>query len=413
MKKIFFVLAILTTVTIYSQEFYIPYRVGDKFGISDEKGNIKLKPQFDILEYVYNQTDLLVGYNFVGNEVLSSVIHKNKIIIKDKRYKSYYWEDGLLKAIEYTNPNYNPPFIRGTEEIGELNMLYTLNGKQIFAEPLPYIGAFTHWDGIEKMEDLLIYTSDENKKSSSYLFNKKSGKITKTYYSDVEEIDFNGDYASSLGQIWIIYKAKDGEGKKIIFSKIGNTIKSEVEDYIIEKKSDYSDWDYINDMAVPMIGDPFRESPNNIKPINGEIIETIRKVEKKLDYYWKAKKVDEIKFGTHKLDKSYRYVVKENGKYGYKDNKKDTLLIPVKYDEILSGDAGGVFGFAFIMRNENKYILHFWNKPIIEQPIFDYLPLLEKKDFVKKDFHLIRLYDKDNKFFCYANQDGKLYYSEK
>src|SRR5690554_2878710 len=154
MKKILFVLMFLTTVTTYSQEFYIPYKVGNKFGISDEKGNIKLKPQFDILEYVHNQTDLLIGYNFVGNDVLSSVIHKNKIIIKDKKHKSYYFDYGLLKAIEYPNPNYNPPFTRGDEEIEELNMLYTLNGKPVFPEPSSYINVFTDWEEIEKMEDL-------------------------------------------------------------------------------------------------------------------------------------------------------------------------------------------------------------------------------------------------------------------
>jgi len=275
---------------------------------------------------------------------------------------------------------------------------------------LPYIGVFSEWDGIEKMEDLLIHTGDKNKKFSLYLFNKKSGKITKTYFADVEQIDMYRDFRHS----WIIYKTKDDKVKKITLSPKDKTIKSEVEDCVIEKKNNSYDRDFYDDMvAVPMIGDPFRESPNNIKSTNGEIIETIRKVERKSDYYWKPKKIEEIRFETHKLDKSYRYMVKENGKYGYKDNKKDTLLIPVKYDEILSGDAGSVFGRSFIMRNENKYILHFWNKPITEQPVFDYLPLLEKSNFVKDGFHLIRLYDKDNKFFCYANQDGKLYYSEK
>lgn len=406
MKKIFLVLAILTTATIYSQDFYIPYKVGNKFGISDEKGNIRLKPQFDILEYVHNKTDLLVGYNLVGSEVLSSVIYKNKIIIKDKKYKNYYWAYGLLKAVEYTNPNYNPSFFRDDKKIEELNMLYTLKGKQVFTEPLPYIHIFLEWREVEKMEDLLIQTYDKNEKISLYLFNKKSGKITKTYFSEVEQIDMDRDF----GQSWITYKTKDGKGKKITLSQTDRTIKSEIEDYIIEKKSNSYDRDFYNE-PMPMTEGSF-ESTNIVEPANGAIIEVIRKVEQKSDFYWKPKKVDEIKFSTHKFDKSNRYVVKENGKYGYsyKENKKDTLLIPVKYDEILFIGSG--FSSTFILRNDNKFSLYFWKKPIIE-PFLDYLPLLERSNFVKDGFHLIRLYDKDNKFFCYANQDGKLYYSEK
>lgn len=406
MKRIFLVLAILTTVTIYSQDFYIPYKVGDKFGVSDEKGNIRLKPRFDILEYVHNKTDLLVGYNLVGNDVLSSIIYKDKIIIKDKKYKSYFWEYGLLRAIEYTNPNYNPSFFRDDDKIEELNMLYTLKGKQVFAEPLPYIHIFSEWREVGKMEDLLIQTYDKNEKISLYLFNKKSGKITKTYFSEVEQIDMDRDF----GQSWITYKTKDGKGKKITLSQIDKTIKSEIEDYIIEKKSNSYDRDFHNE-PVPMMEVEF-ESTNIVEPANGAIIEVIRKVQQKSDFYWKPKKVDEIKFSTHKLDKSNRYVVKDNGKYGYsyKENKKDTLLIPAKYDEILMGGSG--FSSTIILRNGNKFSLYFWKKPIIE-PFLDYLPLLERRNFVKEGFHLIRLYDKDNKFFCYANQDGKLFYSEK
>lgn len=418
MKKIFFVLAILTTATIYSQDFYIPYKVGSKFGISDEKGNIKLKPQFDILEYVYNQTDLLVGFNFVRNEVLSSVIYKNKVILANQKYKSYYLDGGLLKAIEYNNPNYDPVYFSADrEEIEESNMLYTLNGKQIFAEPLPYISVFTEWEMIETMEDLLIHTLNKNKKSSLYLFNKKSEKITKAYYEEVEEITFNGDYASSLGQIWITYKTKDGKGKKINFTKTGNTITSEVEDYHISVRNEYG---YSDGFPMPTHSDVVDMKYPTVKKTDEklttwEIIESIRTIAPTTDYYWKPKKIDEIKFGTRKLVKSYSYIAKENGKYGYHYtvNKKDTLRIPIKYDEILYGDGGsGTIGSAFIVRKNKKYGLSIWDKPIIE-PIFDYLPLLEKSNFVKEDFHLIRLYDKDNKFFCYANQDGKLYYSKK
>jgi hypothetical protein len=47
------------------------------------------------------------------------------------------------------------------------------------------------------------------------------------------------------------------------------------------------------------------------------------------------------------------------------------------------------------------------------ETIFDKIALIEAFDYFGKNQPLIKLFDENNKFFCYADKTGKLYYSEK
>ena len=74
---------------IQGQSVSIPYRVGDKFGLADEKGKMIIQPDFDLIEPGYNSNQWFTAYTFKDGVALSSLIYKNRIIISNKKYKDY------------------------------------------------------------------------------------------------------------------------------------------------------------------------------------------------------------------------------------------------------------------------------------------------------------------------------------
>lgn len=101
-----------------------------------------------------------------------------------------------------------------------------------------------------------------------------------------------------------------------------------------------------------------------------------------------------------------------------KDNKQGlyqvyskSFVIPIAYDEIIFANFDGRNG-GHILRNGSKYGVYIYDYPKSKtiEPIFDKMPLLVNYNYFGEKKPLFKLYDDTGKLFCYANENGTLFY---
>lgn len=406
-----FVLAISFQFHVFGQTVSVPYRVGNKFGISNQKGAILIPPQFDILELDGYETPFFEAYTFQNNQVLSSFILNNKIVLSNKSYSCYSLSNGLIVATKYKSGNLSSYHSDREDYYTEYEHLYYDSGKEFFVDNYKNISV-VEFDRDTKLDEVLIYLTDSNKKVTLLVFNKKTKKITQTIFKNNELIKVHHNSEYDFRDKAIIYNLKDiaGKGKQIKIDLVKNVIKViSIEDFDLSQKNRNS-WDErgYDDTAV-MEGD-YEEK----KQISSLAILNIKEISIKYDFYYLPKKIEEIKISTVKLSPDYCYILEKEGKKGMYFEAQKEMLIPQEYDDIFKADFPGNYA-GFILKKNNKYGFYMsgYSDSYFIQPIFDKIPLIEKQDYFGKQQPLIKLYDENNKFFCYANKDGKLYYSEK
>lgn len=141
------------TVCHAQKNVFVPYRVGNLYGLSDVKGNLKYKPQHDIIEPIGNGYFKFVSYQKVQDTVhyygghftikenikpISGVLQGNKVIIDKTNHRHFtYLEEGLLIGSEESYISKNSNF-------------YTLTGEKLLAE------------NAEKFRILELYNRAEN-----------------------------------------------------------------------------------------------------------------------------------------------------------------------------------------------------------------------------------------------------------
>lgn len=86
MKKLLIVLLLICFNNIYSQSVLVPYRVGDKFGFADLKGNMIIPAEYDypLLRQRYPK-----GFFCADKKGKTTVISDNKIIIQDSECSNF------------------------------------------------------------------------------------------------------------------------------------------------------------------------------------------------------------------------------------------------------------------------------------------------------------------------------------
>jgi hypothetical protein len=411
-KIIFFFLAIAFNVNLFGQTISVPYRVGNKFGISDQNDKILIPAQFDVVELKNYSEDYFQAFTFQENTILSSFIYKNKIVLSNQKYNNYYLSEDLIVATKYKSGRLSIYHSEGEDYYTEYEHLYTKGGKIIISEDVLNVYV-NNVDEEKKLNQVLISTTDKNKKYSLFLYDKKLKKITQTFFekSDFLKVKFNveDDYRDKS----IVYTFKDaaGNGKQIKIDVVKDAIKLiSTEDFDLNLKKSNSRDDYFGDGDLVMVEPGFEEK----KQISPLAILDIKKIEIKSDFYYLPKKVEEIRSLSDKLSPEYCYILEKDGKKGMYFVQKNALLIPQDYDEIFKIDMPGHYG-GFLLKKNNKYGYYIsgMSDNYFIEPIFEKIPIIEAQDYFGKNQPLIKLFDENNKFFCYADKTGKLYYSEK
>ncbi|WP_452221273.1 hypothetical protein [Lacinutrix salivirga] len=407
------IIIILLVSNLYAQDVFVPYRVGDQFGVANYEGKLVVNPQFDILQlattFSFNKDknySYLVGYKIINDSTnLSSFITNDKIILKDKTYNDYYFDNEVIHAMKYTYSNKKDKW--GSHYI-QTSTLYTDEGKPVFDGEFKDFNTTTIINDDDTSNEFLITAMNSKNEFTLSLYNKTLKKVTTTYFTNTTYLKYheNVDYNEKA----FTYKDEKGQGHKLYFSyndKKEVVLKSDKLVTLKERKDYYSD-DYNDVMEVPNFDD---DKNNEVAlNLNDSIALKITKIDIKRFGYVLAKKVQRLEYGVKKLNQSFSYVFIENGKLGVKKGRDNTVTIPAIYDQIYYGAFNG-----YILKKDNKYGLYAFafKNPVLIEAKFTMLPYLERKNYKKEGFHLIKLFDDNGKLFCYANQDGTLYYSEK
>ncbi len=77
MKKLISIFLFLISIFGYSQTIFVPFKVGNLFGISDEKGNLKITPTFDYINISSDQNNYFLAYKCCRLPIFSTVLNYN------------------------------------------------------------------------------------------------------------------------------------------------------------------------------------------------------------------------------------------------------------------------------------------------------------------------------------------------
>jgi hypothetical protein len=222
MKTLFLILSLLFIRPLFAQPILIPYRIGNKFGLSDEKGKLIVKPAYDEIEYLrsgyfeytnYNKTQDSVRYANGQIKVeerahpTSGLFHQNKLLIANQPWRHYF----IFKSFIIGSVNEYRP---------ENCMLYNLKGEPLLPEAVKQIdvnykrdlGDLGNLANLsEKLTLLSIFQRDENRRSqfSIAVYDDQKQKIISWLVKKVT--DFKVD-KYQRGRTYILCTYNDADG---------------------------------------------------------------------------------------------------------------------------------------------------------------------------------------------------------
>ena len=395
MKIKLLIIVLYVTLYSFSQNIYIPFKVDNQFGISDEKGILKLEPQFDYI----NISDYQDNYFLAFKENKSSCIFQNKIIIKDKDYFGYYPYNDLIVAVEKANKKTTSYYSHDNEQCH----LYNNKGKLILPDYYMFITVF-EVQNQPITDNVLLLLLDMNSKYSLVVYNKKQMKIIQTFIDTVNDVEYSFEYIASNQSFTVDYVLND-KRRRITLQFDGKSYKILLDETLEPKKKGYDD--YFNDVVAMDIGEDIRMknvTTDKSHKIEVKSIEKSYNISKKKQFTWNSKWV---------LPNETTLVI-DNNKFGVKKYNSTEMLVPTEYDAIYSCDFYGHHYYGYILKKDSKYGIYVTGLRVKGNGFFipnnfNHIPLIDQFDYVRKDFHVIALYDNDGHFLHYANQLGKEY----
>ena len=396
MKNLISIFLFLISIFGYSQNIFVPFKVGNLFGISDEKGNLKIAPTFDYINISSEQNN----YFLVYKNGKSSCIYKDKVIIKDKNYFGYYPYNDLIVAVEKSSKRTTSYYSHNNEQCH----LYSNSGSLIFPDYYMFIRIFEVSEQ-PITENVLIQLSDMNGKYSIVVYNKKQKKVIQTFLDVVPDLEFSFDAISINQPFTFDYLTNNNINRRITLQYNGKAFSVILDETLPKKDSDFDNY-FGSEVAVDMGEDYITKKKNEIQTSKIEVksIEKVYGAYRKKEFKWVSK---------WKLP-SETSLVFESNKYGIKKYNTNEFLIPIEYDAIYSCDFFGHNYHGYILKKETKYGLYITGFKVkgngfFIPNIFDNIPLVDQFDYVKKGFHIIGLYDAQGQFLHYANNQGFIY----
>jgi hypothetical protein len=398
---------LMMTVSGYSQKVFVPYRVGDKFGIADEQGSLVLQPAYDILETFYDAPQLMTGFKIKDNVALSSLIYKNKVILQDQPYNAYYDHNDLIIAVQYFVKGSRVPALNS--DVNVRYFLFNLFGKQLLEGDHDHINVYDDLDREKVMNEVLIGAYDMQERFSLFIYDRKLKKISKTIISSTRYVESDDSEQYPHNRLKFDYLDASGNGQRIVLQPEGKSFKV-VSKTAVEIQPDRRERFDDGGPAVPGMEEP----PMPFTASADTILLKMPSIEIRRSFYYLLKAPEEIKYDVRELDRSYNYIVVKNGKMGLMDARKGTFIVPLAYDTISVGEFPGHNG-GYVLKNDSTYGLYIYRHPenILIEPVFKMLPLVRQINYSREGFHLIKLYDSNGRFFCYADQTGRMFYRDR
>lgn len=384
---------------------FVPYKVKDKFGIANEKGELVLTPQFDYIS-INDTPNFFTCFTYEANKrYQTSLVINDKIILKNQPYFGYFNNQNIVFAAKEVGGKGSGYYSLRPEEID----LYTKKGKRITSESYIHASTFEEFEEEDTISQVILYLMHRDKTYSLILYDKKAEIIITTFVNKAYDIEFQHlEMLRDTKELHVKYVDMQQKGHEL---KIGIQEKSFVKTFeatynIQHQKDDFS----IDDHVVAV---PDWDSEKQPKPTFTESEISSKKIEIRKDY--QTYQPSKLLFLSHKLDPKYQKLIFEKNKKGLMDTYENKVILPAIYDDFYSADFKGIHASGFVFKQDGKYRLKVYNFSGKESPVtgaFEQVPMITFYEYGRKDFHLISLFDENGKFICYANQDGKVYYKE-
>jgi WG containing repeat len=192
MKRTYVIIALLLWQFMFSQQALVPYRVKDKWGLSDTNGKMVVKADYDRIDIGQNYANGYFGYR-KGN--MSGVIYNKKEIVSGQFRDIVMIKNKLILAMT------------DNDKVGKL---YNLSGKDLYPE------------GFKNAEILdSLGRSNKYKNSAKYLlFSSESNKNLKSifiYDVDIQDIiawPVKDNYTLFIKNPGYMAKGREAKGKK-------------------------------------------------------------------------------------------------------------------------------------------------------------------------------------------------------
>lgn len=411
---LFSLLLIANTTPIWGQKkgtpkkefpLFVPYKVKDKFGIANEKGDLVIAPQFDYIS-VYDVPNFFTCFTYDANKrYQTSLVVNDKVILSNQPYFGYFNNQNIVFAAKEIGGKGSGYYSLRPEEID----LYTIKGKRITPESFIHASIFEDFDKENTLPQVVLYLMHRDKTYSLVLYDKKTATITTTFVNKAYDIEFERlEMLSDTKELHLKYVDMQQKGHEL---KIGIKGKSFVKTFegtynVQHQKDAFSFDDHV--VAVPDW-----DSEKQPKPTFTESEINSKKLEIRKDY--QTYQPSKLLFLSHKLDPKYQKLFFENEKKGLMNTYENKVILPAIYDEFYSADFKGIHASGFVLKQDGKYRLKVYNfggKESSVKGVFEQVPMITFFEYGRKDFHLISLFDENGKFICYANQDGKVYFRE-
>lgn len=215
MKKIFAFLLFLIAGLAYSQEVLVPFRVGDKFGLSDLKGKMKLEAKY---EFINPEKDSY--FTFKNKETSGLILAGKEVLALPGEYRFDLIKDKLIIASSkiYVKDD------RGRQRKEEKMSFFTIKGKPLIDKDYKDAHFIQAFGGKTREDQILfvfsvLFTDDTQ---SLYVFDADKQKVTQKLFEKSAAIKVTGrDPFSSQVHI-AVTAANGGTENHIIDYQKGN-----------------------------------------------------------------------------------------------------------------------------------------------------------------------------------------------
>jgi hypothetical protein len=277
--------------TIHAQQTSVPFRVGDKFGLSNREGKMILNPQFDILEPDnFKVKNCFVGYHFKEGKITSHYILENKILLKDQTFDAYYNYGYLILAYDYLvddrHKNVSIDF-----EVPQDVQLFTKKGNPLFKEKMNEISLIDDMHEpafLEKSNHVLIFAIKKNKTFDLHLFDKKLDKIVQTFIKNATSLDINHSSNGNNDDYSVTYfiRNENGETRKIKIQSQKGIISKVADEAFVAPPAKRERDNYYDNVMVPNEG--YERMPSSM-PEGQSKLDKIQKINIKRGFYFLPK----------------------------------------------------------------------------------------------------------------------------
>lgn len=393
--NLLFILFTLTFNT-YAQDIRIPYRIGNKFGLSDENGQLTVEAKYDKINFIDSQFQYFQYTNIIkdsvrnvyggwseNNKKNTGVYYKDKIIIENTPFGHFR----LFKTYFITGSMYN-------HQRPEDFMLYNLKGEPLLSEIASHIYINDRRDigSLNIIDSNLVFVSIFHKgkrrkrKFSLGVYNFKTQKIENWLVKRVTDFKLKQDLIDKKS-IFIQYIDNKGYQSKYLYydKSIGNfklserigtsTVKTNtnLNNTTQSKFNQYSQ--YYNDLKEI-------ETIENSRPVKNrnKTIDRKKFTWKNNELFFGEIKVTEMKGAEYlKLGRtqSLPVIYKLNGKYGFV--KDVTSRTEAKYDSLFYMNGTNALdkksNFIFLVGKLNK-LTNSWKYGVINSNEKNLIPVI-------------------------------------